>query len=37
MGVYGRRIDDPEQVGPAMTEALALGKPAVLDIIIGNQ
>lgn len=37
MGVYGRRIDDPEQVGPAMTEALALGKPALLDIIIGNQ
>ncbi len=37
MGVYGRRIDDPEQVGPAMTDALALGKPALLDIVIGNQ
>jgi benzoylformate decarboxylase len=37
MGVHGRRIDDPAQVGPAMTEALSLGKPALLDIVIGNQ
>jgi pyruvate dehydrogenase (quinone) len=37
MGVHGRRVDDPAQVGPAMTEALSLGKPALLDIVIGNQ
>jgi benzoylformate decarboxylase len=37
MGVHSRRVDDPAQVGPAMIEALSLGKPALLDIIIGNQ
>ena len=37
MGIYGRRIDDPAQIGPAITEMISLGKPALLDIIIGNQ
>jgi benzoylformate decarboxylase len=34
MGVYGVRIEDPEQIGPELTKALASGKPAVLDIVI---
>jgi sulfoacetaldehyde acetyltransferase len=34
MGVYGVRIEDPEQIGPEMKKALASGKPAVLDIVI---
>ena len=34
MGVYGRRIEDPAELGPAMDHALGLGKPAVLDVVI---
>ena len=34
MGVHSRRIEDPEEIGPAMQEALDLGKPAVLDVVI---
>lgn len=34
MGVYGRTIEDPADLAPAMREALALGKPAVLDVVI---
>ena len=34
MGVHGRRIEDPAELGPAMQEALDSGKPAVLDVII---
>ena len=34
MGVYSRRIEDPGDLGPAVQDALALGKPAVLDIVI---
>ena len=34
MGVQGRTIKDPEEIGPALTEALASGKPALLDVII---
>ena len=34
MGVQGRTIEDPEEIGPALTEALASGKPALLDVII---
>ncbi len=34
MGVHGRKIDDPAEVGPALEQALALGKPAVLDVSI---
>jgi pyruvate dehydrogenase (quinone) len=34
MGVQGRRIEDPADLGPAMTQALSLGKPALLDVII---
>ncbi len=34
MGVSGRRIDDPEEIGPALSAALDSGRPAVLDISI---
>jgi thiamine pyrophosphate-dependent acetolactate synthase large subunit-like protein len=34
MGVYGKRIEDPEELGPAVRHALELGKPAVLDVIV---
>jgi benzoylformate decarboxylase len=33
-GVYGRKIERPEQVAPAVREALELGRPAVLDVSI---
>ena len=34
MGVYGRKVEDPDKIGDALREALALGKPAVLDVSI---
>lgn len=34
MGVHGRKVEDPAEVGSALREAIALGKPAVLDISI---
>ena len=34
MGVYGRRVEDPSELGPAVRHALELGKPAVLDVAI---
>ena len=34
MGVYGRTIDNPDDVGPAVEKALNLGKPALLDMVI---
>ena len=34
MGVHGRRIEDPDELGPALRRALDLGKPAVLDVAI---
>ena len=34
MGVHGMKIDDPAEIGPALRDALALGKPAVLDVSI---
>lgn len=34
MGVYGRKIEDPEELAPAIRHALNLGKPAVLDVSI---
>jgi benzoylformate decarboxylase len=33
-GVYGRQIEDPAELAPAMKHALSLGKPAVLDVVI---
>ncbi len=34
MGVFGRKIEDPAEIGPALSHALDLGKPAVLDVSI---
>ena len=34
MGVRGRTIEDPEEIGSALTEALASGRPSLLDVII---
>ena len=34
MGVHARRIEDPAEVGPTVDEALGLGKPALLDVVI---
>jgi len=34
MGVYSRRIEDPNQIAPALEEAINLGSPALLDVII---
>ena len=34
MGVYGRRIEDPNEIAPALAAALESGKPAVLDVSI---
>ena len=34
MGVHARRVEDPVDVGPAVKEALDLGKPALLDVVI---
>ncbi len=34
MGMHGRKVDRPEEVGSAMKEALDLGKPALLDMVI---
>ena len=34
MGVHGKKVEDPAEVGDALREAIALGKPAVLDISI---
>ncbi len=34
IGVYGRTLIDPEDIGPEIRKALESGKPAVLDVII---
>ena len=34
MGIHGRNITDPAEIGPALKEALDSGRPAVLDISI---
>ena len=34
MGVHGRKVEDPAEIGAALREAISLGKPAVLDVSI---
>jgi benzoylformate decarboxylase len=34
MGVHGRRVEDPDELGPALRAAFALGRPAVIDVPI---
>ena len=33
-GVHGRTVEDPAELRPALEEAFALGKPAVVDVVI---
>ena len=33
-GVHGRTVEDPTELRPALDEAFALGKPAVVDVVI---
>ena len=34
MGMYGRKVEDPTELAGAIKEAVALGKPALLDVSI---
>ena len=34
IGVSGRTIEDPQELGPAIRQALESGRPAVLDVVI---
>ena len=37
IGVYGRTISNPEEIGPEIKKALESGKPAVLDVVIDGR
>ena len=37
IGVYGRTITDPEEIGPEIRKALDSGRPAVLDVVIDGR
>ena len=37
LGIYGREIEDPKELKQAINEAVALGKPAVLDVSIDGR
>ena len=37
IGVYGKTIQDPAEIGPELTRALNSGKPAVLDVVIDGR
>ena len=37
IGVYGRTIRDPEEIGPEIRKALESGKPAALDVVIDGK
>ena len=37
IGVYGRTISNPEDIGPELIRALDSGKPAVLDVVIDGR
>ena len=37
IGVYGKTITDPDEIGPEIRKALASGKPAVLDVVIDGR
>ncbi len=37
LGIYGRKIGDPKELQQAIKEAVALGKPAVLDVSIDGR
>ena len=37
IGVYGRTISDPNEIGPQIRKAFDSGKPAVLDVVIDGR
>ena len=37
IGVYGKTITDPDEIGPEIRKALESGKPAVLDVVIDGR
>ncbi|WP_460359071.1 ubiquinone-dependent pyruvate dehydrogenase [Mycobacterium sp. ZZG] len=37
MGVFGRRVERPDQLEPALADAFAAGGPAVVDVITARQ
>lgn len=37
MGCYGERVEEPEEIRPALQRAVKSGKPAVLDVIIDQE
>ena len=36
LGVHGRRVERPEDLRPALEEALRLGAPALVDVVIDS-
>jgi len=36
-GWYGERVEDPQQIAPALQRAVDSGKPALLDVIIDGR
>jgi thiamine pyrophosphate-dependent acetolactate synthase large subunit-like protein len=36
MGVHGRRVEKPDEIGPALKEALAMNAPALIDVAIAE-
>ena len=36
-GCAGLRVDAPDQLGPALREAVALGRPVVVDVTIDRE
>ena len=34
MGVRGRRVERPEELGPALSEAIAHGGPSLVDVVM---
>jgi thiamine pyrophosphate-dependent acetolactate synthase large subunit-like protein len=35
-GIFGQRVEDPEQIEPALKRALDESGPALLDVVIGQ-
>jgi acetolactate synthase-1/2/3 large subunit len=36
MGCWGERVEDPQEITPALERAVASGKPAVLDVVVDS-
>lgn len=37
LGVYGRRVERPDELGPALSDAFAVDGPAVVDVVTARQ